>query len=76
MKWLDTIPLAPIVVFGIALALAPFYPQPHLWEKIQMLFNGELSRPIDIFDVFWHSVGLVLIALKLIRMRQLKNLSS
>jgi hypothetical protein len=76
MKWLDTIPLALIVVFGVALALAPFYPQPHLWEKIQMLFNGELSRPIDIFDLFWHSVGLVLIVLKLIRMRQLKNPSS
>jgi hypothetical protein len=76
MKWLDTIPLAPIILFGVALALAPFYPQPHLWEKIQMLFNGELSRPIDIFDLFWHSVGLVLIVLKLIRMRQIKNPSS
>jgi hypothetical protein len=73
MKWLDKIPLAPLVIFGIALALAPFSPQPHLLEKIQMLVNGQLSRPIDIFDLFWHSVGLVLIVLKLIRMRQLKT---
>ena len=76
MKWLDAIPLAPIVVFAVALALAPFYPQPHLLQKIQMLFDGELSRPIDIFDLFWHSVGLLLVALKLIRMRSLKNSSS
>ena len=76
MKWLDKIPLAPLVIFGIAMALAPFSPQPHLLEKIQMLFNGELSKPIDIFDLFWHSTGLVVLGLKLLRMRQLKNLSS
>ena len=76
MKWLDNIPLAPILVFGIFLALAPFYPQPHLLEKILMLLNGELSKSIDIFDLFWHSFGLVLIALKLVRMRQLKKQSS
>ncbi|KPJ90847.1 MAG: RND transporter [Gammaproteobacteria bacterium SG8_11] len=76
MKLLDSIPLAPLVVFGIFLALAPFYPQPHLLEKIQMLFNGELSKPVDIFDLFWHSVGLILIGLKLLRMQQLKKQSS
>jgi hypothetical protein len=76
MKLFDSIPLAPLLVFGIFLTLAPFYPQPHLLEKVQMLFNGELSKPIDIFDLFWHSIGVVLIALKLYRMRQLKKLSS
>jgi hypothetical protein len=76
MKLLDNISLAAVLIFGIALALAPFYPQPHLLEKIQMLFNGELSRSIDIFDLFWHSLGLILIALKLLRIRQLKKRAS
>ena len=75
MKLLDSIPLGVIVVFGIALALAPFVPQPHLVEKIQMLIQGQLHKPIDIFDLFWHSIGLVLIGLKLLRLRQLKNRS-
>ncbi|MCG6970561.1 MAG: RND transporter [Gammaproteobacteria bacterium] len=76
MKWLDKIPLALLVVFGVLMAFAPFFQKPHLLEKIQMLLNGALSRPIDIFDLFWHSIGLVLIVLKLIRMRQLRNSSS
>ncbi len=76
MKLLDSVPLAPILVFGIFLTLAPIYPQPHLLEKIQMLFNGELSKPIDIFDLFWHSLGMILIALKLLRIRQLKKQAS
>ena len=75
MKFLDSIPLPLILVFAIFLTLAPFYPQPHLLEKIQMLFNGELSKPIDIFDLFWHSTGLVLVGLKLLRMQQLKKQS-
>ena len=73
MKWLDRIPLSPILIFGILMALAPFYPQPHLWQKLQMLINGELNKPIDVFDLFWHSVGLVILALKLVRIRQLKK---
>ena len=76
MKLLDGIPLPIIAVFAIFLALAPFYPQPHLLEKIQMLANGELSKPIDIFDLFWHSTGLLVLGLKLLRMRQLKKLAS
>lgn len=73
MKLLDGISLSLIVIFGILLALAPFGPQPHLLEKIRMLIQGQLSKPIDIFDLFWHSAGLVLIGLKLLRMRQLKS---
>lgn len=73
MKLLDNLPLIPILIFGIFLALAPIYPQPHLLEKLQMLFSGTLSKPIDIFDLFWHSFGLVLVALKLLRMHQLRK---
>jgi hypothetical protein len=73
MKWLDKIPLPFIAIAAIFLAVAPIVPQPHLLEKLQMLFNGTLTRPIDIFDLFWHSWPLVLLVLKLIRMRQLSR---
>ena len=54
---------------ALLLALAPFVPEPHLWEKLKMLFAGTLSRPIDIFDLALHGGPLVLLVLKLIRMR-------
>jgi len=65
MKWLDNIPYAVIVPLAVVLALAPFSPAPHLWEKLQMLFAGTLVRPIDIFDLFLHGAPLLILALKL-----------
>ncbi len=68
MSWLDKIPLVVIVLFAVFLGLAPFVPEPHLWEKLKMLFAGTLSRPIDIFDLLWHATPVILLVLKLIRM--------
>ena len=65
MKWLDRIPYTMLVPLAIFLALAPFAPEPHLWEKLKMLFAGTLSRPVDIFDLFLHGTPLVLLLLKL-----------
>jgi len=65
MKWLDNIPYAVIVPLAVLLALAPFSPEPHLWEKLKMLFSGTLSRPIDIFDLFLHGTPLLILLLKL-----------
>lgn len=56
--------LIPLALF---LGLAPFFPQPHIVEKIKMLASGTLKRPIDIFDLFWHSWPFVLLAYKLAR---------
>ena len=70
MKWLDEIPWLVLLLLAVALGLAPFQPEPHLWEKLKMLGNGELHRAIDIFDLFFHASGIVLFVLKLIRMRQ------
>jgi hypothetical protein len=50
----------------VVLALAPFAPEPHLWEKLKMLFAGTLTRPIDIFDLFLHGTPLLLLLLKLL----------
>ncbi|MCG6900534.1 MAG: RND transporter [Gammaproteobacteria bacterium] len=65
MKWLDRIPYMLLVPLAIFLALAPFSPEPHLWEKLKMLFAGTLLRPIDIFDLFLHGTPLLLLLLKL-----------
>lgn len=66
MKWLDRIPYMFIVPLAVFLALAPFSPEPHLWEKLKMLFAGTLVRPIDIFDLFLHGVPLVILVLKML----------
>jgi hypothetical protein len=65
MKWLSNIPYMLLVPLALFLALAPFTPEPHLWEKLKMLFAGTLVRPIDIFDLFLHGTPLVILLLKL-----------
>ena len=65
-KLINKIPLLPLVFIAIFMALAPFSPEPHLVEKSRMLINGELSKGIDIFDLFWHSFFLILLALRLL----------
>ena len=66
MKLLDRIPFALLLPLAVLLALAPFAPEPHLLEKLKMLFAGTLVRPIDIFDLFLHGTPLVLLLLKLL----------
>lgn len=70
MKWLDKIPLTTLLIIAILLGLAPFTPEPHLWQKLKMLAAGELVKPIDIFDLFLHGTPAVLLVLKLLRMRK------
>jgi hypothetical protein len=61
MKWLDRIPLAWAVLGTIWMALAPFVPEPHLMEKLRMLSQGTLTRPLDMFDLVMHATPLVLL---------------
>ena len=70
MAWLDNIPLGPLAIIAVVLGLAPFYPQPHLFEKLGMLFSGTLTRPIDIFDLLMHGTPVVLLVLKLLRLKR------
>jgi hypothetical protein len=67
MSWLDRVPLGLLVVAALTLGLAPFVPEPHVWEKLKMLAAGELSRPIDIFDLILHGAPWLLLLAKLIR---------
>ncbi len=70
MTWLKKIPLLPLALVSILLALAPFTPEPHLWEKLKMLAAGNLSKPIDILDLLLHGMPLCLLAAKLIIRRK------
>jgi hypothetical protein len=75
MAWLDKIPLSLLVLLSLLLGLAPFVPEPHLWEKLKMLAAGTLARPIDIFDLVLHAAPWVLLALKLVRVATRKGAS-
>ena len=69
MKWLDRIPMTLLLPVAVILALAPFSPEPHLWEKLKMLSSGKLVRPIDILDLFLHGTPLALVLVKLLARR-------
>jgi hypothetical protein len=49
----------------LTLGLAPFVPEPHIWEKLKMLASGELHKAIDIFDLVLHGTPWALLILKL-----------
>lgn len=68
LKMLDKIPFSILVILAVCLGLAPFTPEPHLFEKIRMLFHGQLSKPIDIFDLFLHGTAPLLLLLKIFRL--------
>lgn len=70
LAFIDKIPLWPLVAFAVFMSLAPFSPEPHLLEKLRMLVNGELTKGIDIFDLFWHALFPVLLLLRLIRYKK------
>lgn len=67
MGWLDRLPWTPLVIGALLLGLAPFAPQPHLLEKLRWLIRGELTRPLDIFDLVLHACLPVLLAAKAVR---------
>jgi hypothetical protein len=60
---LDQIPWGLVILLALTLGLAPFRP-PHVWEKLQMLFRGTLTRPIDWFDLCLHGAPWAFLALK------------
>ncbi len=71
MKFLDKISYGYLIIFAVLLGLAPFQPEPHLSEKIKMLLNNNLTNPIDIFDLLFHSLPLFLLIVKRIRQNRI-----
>lgn len=66
MRLLDSIPVYVILIFCLTIGLAPFTP-PHVWEKLQMLFDGTLTEPMDMFDLAMHGLPWLVLIAKLIR---------
>jgi hypothetical protein len=64
-NWLDSISYRTLVPIAVLLGLAPFRPQPHLIEKMGMLSQGTLVRPLDIFDLILHAAPIVVVLIKL-----------
>lgn len=63
---LQGLPTLPLLIGALVLGLAPFQPEPHLLQKLRMLAAGELTRPIDIFDLVLHGTLPLLLGVKLV----------
>lgn len=64
-RFFRQVPWIILVPAAILLGLAPFQPEPHLFEKLRLLVHGELLRPVDIFDLVFHAAPVMLIPGKL-----------
>jgi hypothetical protein len=64
---LDKIPYSILIAIAILMILAPFKPMPHVLQKLIMLKNGTLTKPIDIFDLFYHLIPTLILLLKIYR---------
>ena len=72
LNWIDRLPVKALFVVAVFFAIMPISPEPHLFEKLRMLFEGTLSRPIDIFDLLMHGLPIVLLTIRLIRIQMNK----
>ncbi|OJY27233.1 MAG: RND transporter [Rhodobacterales bacterium 65-51] len=68
LNLLDQMPLNLLILAALTLGLAPFVPEPHLWQKLKMLTSGTLAKPINIFDLLLHAAPFILLGAKLLRM--------
>lgn len=66
-RLIDRLPIIPLALLAATLGLAPFVPEPHVWEKLRMLVGGSLVKAVDWFDLAMHGVPWVLLGLKLAR---------
>ena len=69
MQFVDNIPMVVLLILCVLLGLAPFVPEPHIVEKLRMLSQGNLKKPIDIFDLLYHAAPFILLTIKLIRLK-------
>ncbi len=61
-EFIKGLPYLILIIMSIFMAFAPFQPEPHLVQKFDMLMAGNLTKPLDMFDVVWHllPVGLLI----------------
>ncbi len=70
----DRIPFSLLALLCLTLGLAPFTPEPHLWEKLKMLVGGTLTKPVDIIDMAFHGTPWLLLILKAVLWRPTKTI--
>ncbi|MGB8817988.1 MAG: hypothetical protein WCC66_08730 [Rhizobiaceae bacterium] len=66
-KLIDKIPIQPLAIAALILALVPFVPEPHLLEKIRWLLAGLPFKPVDWLDLLMHGTPLLLLLAKTVR---------
>jgi hypothetical protein len=70
LKLVDKIPIHVLLPLAVIMLLLPFTPQPHVFEKLMMLTAGQLTRPLDIFDLVFHLLPAMLLMIKFMRRRK------
>jgi hypothetical protein len=76
LKLFLKLPLFPLILGSLTLGLAPFTPEPHLWQKLKMLAGGELNTVVDSFDLLMHGFMPALLLLRLLAALSAKNSSN
>jgi hypothetical protein len=59
------LPYRYLIPLAAVMGLAPFGSQPHLIDKLSMLLDGTLTRPVDVFDLMLHGGPLGLLVVRL-----------
>ena len=73
LTWVDRLDWLTLGVIAVVMGVLPPGGQPHLFEKLDMLFAGTLARPIDIFDLVLHGSPAALIILKAVRLALIRS---
>ena len=69
-QWVMGLPYGLLFVMAGFMALAPFQPEPHLVQKFNWLISGVPFKAIDVFDVVWHLLPMILIGVKWLLMNK------
>ncbi|TKB09322.1 RND transporter [Desulforhopalus sp. IMCC35007] len=69
-QYICKIPWSVVLIACATLGLAPYSPEPHLFEKTTLLLRAELRSPLDIFDFLMHLSPFILLLLKIIFKRK------
>jgi hypothetical protein len=66
LLWLRGLDVRILLIGCVIPGLLPFYPLPHLFEKLAMLYAGRLVVPIDCLDLLMHGFFPLMLMLKLV----------
>lgn len=63
MAYIQNLSWGIVIMLCLTIGLSPFMP-PHIVEKLQMLFYGELKKTIDWLDLMLHGAPWILLIVK------------